>query len=123
MPITLVNASILDQIGFDAVVNAANSNTSLGKAGANVKSDASRLSGAMHNAIGPDILAGQIASAAQAKFGDRAHIAVGQAVATDNPRDNILGQQGIRYIVHKVGPDFNYQAQNSNRHQILRQAY
>lgn len=103
--ITLVRGDIVKQ-RVDAIVNAANT----------WLADGSGVCGAIHRAGGP----GVAAECAQFPEVDGIRCPVGQARMTSACR---LAINGVKHIIHSVGPDCRVLDQNNHREELLQNAY
>ncbi len=93
----------------DAIVNAANK-TLLGKGG---------LSSSIFMYGGQELLEVEVLKA----LNGQTTIPVGDARLTPLPEDSLLAQQGNRYIIHAVGPDYRNKNQRADWKHLLEDAY
>lgn len=105
--VQLINVKKMTNV--DAIVNAANK-TLLGKGG---------LSGSIFMYGGQELLEAEVLKVLE---GNQT-IPVGQARLTPLPETSLLAQQGNRYIIHAVGPDYRNAYERAHWQKLLADAY
>jgi O-acetyl-ADP-ribose deacetylase len=107
--IRIISADITTLTEVDAIVNAANTQLKPG----------SGVCGAIYKAAGLAALDALV----QTALGDKTSIPVGEALLSGVPKGSLLDKNGIKYIIHAVGPDCRDDIQLKDWRNLLSNAY